>query len=112
MQTCGLGSFLPLLAMFTYDLSFCFQANTVQVSLVRYASGSSPANHFEQKPTRISPNLSFRTARNGKFDDHKKPLVLLYGWLLAKAQHIYKYGDFYLDKGFDVLHVKVNLTNS
>ena len=33
--------------------------------------------------------------------------MLLYGWLVAKAKHIYKYGDFYLDKGFDVIHVKV-----
>lgn len=33
--------------------------------------------------------------------------MLLYGWLVAKAKHIHKYGDFYLGKGFDVLHIKI-----
>lgn len=36
-----------------------------------------------------------------------KPLVVLLSWLLAKRKHIYKYADFYIDRGFDVLNVTI-----
>ncbi len=61
----------------------------------------------EAKPVRISKNLSFRPAYDSHLSQQERPLVLVYGWLVAKAKHIHKYGDFYLKKGFDVLHIKV-----
>jgi hypothetical protein len=61
----------------------------------------------EAKPQRLTKNLSFREAYDSHIDQASRPLVLLYGWLVAKAKHIHKYGDFYLNKGFDVLHIKV-----
>lgn len=36
-----------------------------------------------------------------------KPLVLLLSWLMAKKNHIYKYANLYIDKGFDVLNVTI-----
>lgn len=61
----------------------------------------------EIKPERIGKNLSFRPATDSTLDDNNRPIVLIYGWLVAKAKHISKYGDFYLGKGYDVLHIKV-----
>ena len=71
--------------------------------LPRHASTSST----ETKPILINKNLSFRQAHDSPLDQQERPLVLIYGWLVAKAKHIHKYGDFYLGKGFDVLHIKV-----
>jgi hypothetical protein len=56
---------------------------------------------------RISDNLSFRPAVSKLLDSDHRPIVLIYAWLAAKSKHIHKFGDFYLDKGFDVLHIKV-----
>jgi len=52
----------------------------------------------EMKPVRISKNLSFRAAHDSPLETQKRPIVLVYGWLVAKAKHIHKYGDFYLGK--------------
>ena len=49
--------------------------------------------------------MSYRPAES--VNDTARPLVLIYGWLAAKAKHMHKYGDFYITKGFDVLHIKV-----
>ncbi|ELU03488.1 hypothetical protein CAPTEDRAFT_151990 [Capitella teleta] len=70
--------------------------------LPRFASSST-----EAKPERLSRNLSFREAYDSPLPSHERPLVMLYGWLVAKSKHIHKYGDFYLGKGFDVLHIKI-----
>jgi len=64
------------------------------------------------KPTpvtveRITDNLSFRPATSQALDNTQRPIVLIYAWLVAKSKHIHKFGDFYLSKGFDVLHIKV-----
>jgi hypothetical protein len=68
----------------------------------RNASSSSDA-----KPEKLSRNLSFRPAFDSGLPAQERPLVMVYGWLVAKAKHIHKYGDFYLGKGFDVLHIKI-----
>lgn len=39
--------------------------------------------------------------------DRNAPLVVLLSWLLAKRKHVLKYASFYLDQGFDVLHVSL-----
>ena len=62
----------------------------------------------EAKPQVVSNNLSFREAFDSPIEQSSRPLVFIYGWLVAKAKHIHKYGDFYLGKGFDVLHIKVS----
>lgn len=36
-----------------------------------------------------------------------KPLVVMLTWLMAKKKHIYKYANFYVDRGFDVLNVTI-----
>jgi len=62
----------------------------------------------EAKPEIINKNMSFRPAFDSPLEDARdRPLVVIYGWLAAKAKHAYKYGDFYLGKGFDVLHMKI-----
>jgi hypothetical protein len=36
-----------------------------------------------------------------------KPLVIMLSWLMAKRKHIFKYADFYISKGFDVMNISV-----
>ncbi|KAK2142607.1 hypothetical protein LSH36_934g02020 [Paralvinella palmiformis] len=62
----------------------------------------------EAKPDIINKNLSFRWAYDSPYEQQSRPLILIYSWLVAKARHMHKYGDFYLKKGWDVLHVKVD----
>lgn len=38
----------------------------------------------------------------------EKPLVVLLSWLLSKKKHTYKYANFYLDQGFDVLNINIS----
>ncbi|CAH1786464.1 unnamed protein product [Owenia fusiformis] len=59
----------------------------------------------DAKMEKISNNMTFRTIEAS--NDNNRPLVVIFSWLLAKSQHISKYGDFYLDKGYDVLTLKV-----
>jgi len=61
----------------------------------------------EAKPERINKNISFRPAFDSPIEQEKRPISVIYGWLVAKSRHIYKYGDFYMGKGFDVMHIKV-----
>ncbi|KAK3586297.1 hypothetical protein CHS0354_002798 [Potamilus streckersoni] len=37
----------------------------------------------------------------------ERPLLLLFGWMLAKKRHLNKYGNMYLSKGFDVMTIQV-----
>ena len=56
----------------------------------------------------VTRHISLRNTEKTLFAKSDKPLVLLYCWLGAKAKHIDKYQNFYLDKGFDVASVKVS----
>ncbi|KAK3586298.1 hypothetical protein CHS0354_002799 [Potamilus streckersoni] len=38
---------------------------------------------------------------------NKRPLMLLFGWMLAKRKHLNKYGNMYISKGFDVITIQV-----
>lgn len=40
----------------------------------------------------------------GNFD---KPLVILLSWMLAKRKHMFKFADFYMEHGFDVLSINM-----
>lgn len=40
-------------------------------------------------------------------EDDNKPLVVMLSWLMAKRKHVYKYADFYIYKGFDVMNVAI-----
>lgn len=54
----------------------------------------------EKKQSRIA---------NFKLEENEdKPLVVLLSWLMAKKKHIYKYANFYLDSGFDVLNINIS----
>ncbi|KAL3842141.1 hypothetical protein ACJMK2_020187 [Sinanodonta woodiana] len=37
----------------------------------------------------------------------ERPLMLLFGWMLAKRKHLNKYGNMYISKGFDVITIQV-----
>ncbi|KAH3883741.1 transmembrane protein 53-like [Dreissena polymorpha] len=39
-----------------------------------------------------------------------RPLLLLLGWLFAKPSHLKKFSDFYTEHGFDVMTVRVTLS--
>lgn len=66
------------------------------------------ANKFDAPPQIINQNISYRPALDSEIEPSSRPIVLIYGWLVAKSRHIYKYGDFYLGKGYDVVHIKVS----
>lgn len=38
-----------------------------------------------------------------------RPLVVLFGWLLAKSRHLHKYGELYHQHGADVITVKLEV---
>ena len=76
-------------------------------ALLVMASGRHSTYSTESKPERVSKQLSYRPALASPIDADIRPLVILYGWLVAKSKHIHKYGDYYLGHGFDVLHVKI-----
>ena len=70
------------------------------------SSSTSSNNHCAVHSKTIGPNIKlwYKTASDS---DPPRHLVLLYPWLVAKEKHKKKYTDFYLDKGFDVLHVTI-----
>lgn len=63
----------------------------------------------------ITKNLELisKEKKDGKITDLKlstnedKPLVILLSWMLAKGKHIYKFADYYVDHGFDVLRISI-----
>ncbi|ESO08874.1 hypothetical protein HELRODRAFT_168792 [Helobdella robusta] len=59
---------------------------------------------------KLSSNLTLVKSSLQQHDNSQvnKPVVILYSWLLAKNRHINKCSDIYLDRGFDVLQVKVS----
>lgn len=89
----------------SFPLQDIIQKISSSLYLSNHKSTTSTSNNLNV--VKISPNLSFRKNKNSQLQDFERPLVIVYGWLAAKLKHILKYGDFYLDKGFDVLHVKV-----
>ena len=38
----------------------------------------------------------------------KRPLALIFSWLMAKDKHVKKYAKFYTDQGIDVLKVRTS----
>ena len=42
-----------------------------------------------------------------KRKDNVRPLVVLFGWLLAKSRHLHKYGELYHQHGADVITLKI-----
>ena len=38
-----------------------------------------------------------------------RPVVVLFGWLLAKSRHLHKYGELYHQHGVDVITVKLEV---
>ena len=38
-----------------------------------------------------------------------RPVVVLFGWLLAKSRHLHKYGELYHQHGADVITVKLEV---
>ena len=38
-----------------------------------------------------------------------RPVVVLFGWLLAKSHHLHKYGELYHQHGADVITVKLEV---
>lgn len=56
----------------------------------------------------INQNLTFYSC-NSVPKDEKRPLLVLFAWLFAKERHLDKYRKLYIEKGFDVLTVTVQV---
>ncbi|XP_033751704.1 transmembrane protein 53-B-like [Pecten maximus] len=54
---------------------------------------------------RIDPNLELRAPRQNGTVQHARPLLLLFGWMLAKRKHMQKYEEYYLNRGYNVMTV-------
>ncbi|XP_005111442.1 transmembrane protein 53-B [Aplysia californica] len=72
----------------------------VVVTSCRYESGLPPL-----KTEKISDNLQLKSIQDDS--QSSRPLILLFGWMLAKQKHLNKYGNMYHSKGFDVLSLKM-----
>ncbi|XP_014674011.1 PREDICTED: uncharacterized protein LOC106814225 [Priapulus caudatus] len=57
----------------------------------------------------ITRNLELRQRVDDCDDGGQRPLACLFSWLMAKRQHLHRYGDFYLQQGFDVLNVQIHV---
>lgn len=66
-------------------------------------SSSAPTLKTERKD--INKNVKIYQQVSGRGES--RPMVLLFGWLLAKPKHLKKFTDFYLEQGFDVLSIQV-----
>ena len=77
------------------------------VSVMKHNHSSSKmSTDFNQNDKRFvysTDSLVFSTSK-----EDSSSLVLLFGWLYSKEQHLEKYRKIYFDKGFDVLTVKAN----
>jgi len=52
--------------------------------------------------------LSTRVVNLKLSEPQNKPLVVLLSWMLAKRKHIYKFADYYVAQGFDVLRISIS----
>ncbi|XP_076370075.1 transmembrane protein 53-like [Tachypleus tridentatus] len=52
-----------------------------------------------------------KITRNDHSDESNPPLVVLIAWMLARDHHIEKYSNIYLERGFDILTVKISPFN-
>ncbi|XP_041365389.1 transmembrane protein 53-A-like [Gigantopelta aegis] len=88
-----------------YKRLISFPKNWGLAACVRFSSNAASSVHEEK----VGENLQLRTI----LDPHAsqtRPLVLLFGWMLAKKRHLDKYGNLYISKGFDVLSISVHPT--
>ena len=44
-----------------------------------------------------------------KKEGEVRPVVVLFGWLLAKSRHLHKYGELYHMYGADIITVKLEV---
>ena len=62
------------------------------------------------KPGKLSLNQNLTFCACDSVDrDEKRPLLVLFAWLFAKERHLDKYRKLYIEKGFDVLTVKIQV---
>ncbi|XP_060080380.1 transmembrane protein 53-A-like [Ylistrum balloti] len=54
---------------------------------------------------KIDRNLELRALKQDGVVQHARPLMLLFGWMLAKRKHLEKYEEYYLNRGYNVLTV-------
>lgn len=85
--------------------SMCLKLKELTPSLgaavqIRHQSGFPPV-----KTKSIDKTLELRSVETA--GGGERPLVVIFGWMLARNRHLNKYGNLYLSKGFDVLSVQV-----
>ncbi|KAK9497588.1 hypothetical protein O3M35_004287 [Rhynocoris fuscipes] len=95
---------LCVLVRNAFSTSAVYQAAGIGVtnSNKNVTSKQSITKHLELISSVDSNQLS-----NDIHTNKVKPLVVLLGWLLAKPQHMKKYSDIYMDRGYNVLTVSM-----
>ena len=78
------------------------------MNAIRRSSTSNLLWSVPLKKEKISDSLQLQTI-DDQAQSHERPLVLLFGWLLANPRHLNKYANLYHSKGYDVLVQQVML---
>lgn len=76
-------------------------------TIFQLRKASSSVTDFVAKQQPITSTLFLTPGAETTTSPADRPLVLLYGWLGAKAKHIHKFSNFYAGLGYDVLRVKM-----
>ncbi|KAJ6221946.1 hypothetical protein RDWZM_000491 [Blomia tropicalis] len=73
----------------------------------------SPGSKLKSTPIEWLPseNFSFHQSTCDQTDSigQQRPLLILFAWLFAKERHLDKYRTLYMERGFDILTIKVNV---
>jgi hypothetical protein len=82
--------------------AFLLRANAPAIFAASRLDSSLPPLKTEQ----INSNIQLKTIQHDS-SASPRPLVLLFGWMLAKQRHLDKYGNMYHSKGFDVISLQM-----
>ena len=87
--------------------------DTLTLSFILQSTFSKTLWLLGTKPLHCSSvlrSLEFHPCPEGfKKEGEVRPLVVLFGWLLAKSRHLDKYGELYHQHGADVITVKLEV---
>lgn len=84
---------------------FCISVFQSPVARVLWTSATRPLHC-----SAVQRSMEFYPCPEGfKKSGEVRPVVVLFGWLLAKSRHLHKYGELYHQYGADVITVKLEV---
>ena len=92
------------------DILCVIQHSPLLVTAVRHKSDGKNDDLWSipLKKEKVSDKIQLQSIQGYSAPgSENRPLVLLFGWMLAKQRHLDKYANLYHSKGFDVLTLQV-----